>query len=143
MRSELLRSEIISDSRSNRTHAHHSHLAAHAFLHRSGQRLPDRRRPDYAHRYRAKNKGSQRGPARRSQARTHSRLRHSPHRADTRTRRSLRSRTSLRDEAKDAEVLVHAWETGHRVGRLEDEEHRALLVRAGVPDNEIEQCANV
>ena len=45
---------------------------------------------------------------------------------------------SLRDEAKDAEVLVHNWETGHRAGRLEHEEHRALLVRAGVPANEIE-----
>ncbi|HEX8843457.1 MAG TPA: MBL fold metallo-hydrolase [Pyrinomonadaceae bacterium] len=46
---------------------------------------------------------------------------------------------SLRDEAKDAEVLVHGWETGHRVGRLEYEEHRQLLVRAGVPSEEIEQ----
>jgi len=45
---------------------------------------------------------------------------------------------SLRDEAKDAEVLVHAWENGHRVGRLEYEEHRNLLVRAGVPPDEIE-----
>lgn len=45
---------------------------------------------------------------------------------------------SLRDEAKDAEVLVHEWETGHRIGRLEYAEHRALLVRAGVPDDEIE-----
>jgi glyoxylase-like metal-dependent hydrolase (beta-lactamase superfamily II) len=45
---------------------------------------------------------------------------------------------SLRDEAKDAEVLVHDWETGHRVGRLEYEVHRALLARAGVPDTEIE-----
>src|SRR3954469_3196471 len=44
---------------------------------------------------------------------------------------------SLRDEAKDAEVLVHAWESGHRIGRLEYEEHRRLLVRAGVPDEEI------
>ena len=44
----------------------------------------------------------------------------------------------LRDEAKDAEVLVHGWETGHRMGRLEYEEHRALLVRAGVPDAEVE-----
>src|SRR3954463_4512179 len=44
---------------------------------------------------------------------------------------------SLRDEAKDAEVLVHGWETGHRVGRLEYEEHRQLLVRAGVPGDEI------
>ena len=45
---------------------------------------------------------------------------------------------SLRDEAKDAEVLVHDWESGHRVGRLEHEQHRALLARAGVPPNEIE-----
>jgi glyoxylase-like metal-dependent hydrolase (beta-lactamase superfamily II) len=45
---------------------------------------------------------------------------------------------SLRDEAKEAEVLVHDWETGHRVGRLEYEEHRALLVKAGVPPNEIQ-----
>ena len=44
---------------------------------------------------------------------------------------------SVRDEAKDAEVLVHAWESGHRVGRLEYEEHRTLLVRAGVPPDEI------
>jgi glyoxylase-like metal-dependent hydrolase (beta-lactamase superfamily II) len=44
---------------------------------------------------------------------------------------------SLRDEAKDAEVLVHGWETGHKVGRLEYEEHRALLVRAGVPSDEL------
>ena len=45
---------------------------------------------------------------------------------------------SLRDEAKNAEVLVHEWETGHRVGRLEHEAHRHLLFRAGVPDDEIE-----
>ena len=44
---------------------------------------------------------------------------------------------ALRDEAKDAEVLVHGWETGHRKGRLAYEEHRALLVRAGVSAEEI------
>ncbi|HVG39305.1 MAG TPA: MBL fold metallo-hydrolase [Pyrinomonadaceae bacterium] len=44
---------------------------------------------------------------------------------------------SLRDEAKDAEIFVHGWETGHRAGRLENEETRALLVRAGVPPDEI------
>lgn len=44
---------------------------------------------------------------------------------------------SLRDEAKEAEVLVHAWETGHRVGRLEYEEHRSLLRRAGIDDEEM------
>jgi glyoxylase-like metal-dependent hydrolase (beta-lactamase superfamily II) len=44
---------------------------------------------------------------------------------------------TLRDEAKDSEVLVHGWETGHRISRLEYEEHRQLLIRAGVPDEEI------
>src|SRR5215475_15687812 len=45
---------------------------------------------------------------------------------------------SVRDEAKDAEVLVHEWETGHRHSRLEYEEHRQLLVRAGVPEEELQ-----
>lgn len=45
---------------------------------------------------------------------------------------------SLRDEAKDAEVLVHEWETGHRHSRLQYREHLALLERAGVPGREIE-----
>jgi len=45
---------------------------------------------------------------------------------------------SLRDQAKDAAVLVHDWETGHRAGRLEYDENRALLARAGLPDTEIE-----
>jgi glyoxylase-like metal-dependent hydrolase (beta-lactamase superfamily II) len=45
---------------------------------------------------------------------------------------------SLRDEAKDAQVLVHDWESGHRMGRLEHEQHRKLLERAGVPPAEIE-----
>src|SRR5881392_374913 len=43
---------------------------------------------------------------------------------------------SLRDEAKDAEVFVHNWETGHRAARLEHEENLRLLQRAGVPDDE-------
>src|SRR5215470_4813471 len=46
---------------------------------------------------------------------------------------------AVRDEAKNAEVLVHEWETGHRHSRLEYEEHRQLLVRAGVPEEEIER----
>ncbi len=45
---------------------------------------------------------------------------------------------TLRDEARDAEVLVHPWETGHRAGRLEYESTRALLLRAGLPEEEIE-----
>src|SRR5215468_10701471 len=45
---------------------------------------------------------------------------------------------SLRDEAKDAEVFVHNWETGHRAGRLEHEDSLRLLMRAGVPEDEIQ-----
>jgi glyoxylase-like metal-dependent hydrolase (beta-lactamase superfamily II) len=45
---------------------------------------------------------------------------------------------SLRDEAKDAEVFVHDWETGHRAARLEHEENLRLLERAGVPADEIQ-----
>jgi glyoxylase-like metal-dependent hydrolase (beta-lactamase superfamily II) len=45
---------------------------------------------------------------------------------------------SVRDEAKNAEVLIHEWETGHRIGRLEYADNRQLLVRAGVPDDEIQ-----
>jgi glyoxylase-like metal-dependent hydrolase (beta-lactamase superfamily II) len=41
----------------------------------------------------------------------------------------------VRDEAKDAEILVHDWETGHLFGRLAQEAHRQLLLRAGVPQN--------
>jgi glyoxylase-like metal-dependent hydrolase (beta-lactamase superfamily II) len=44
---------------------------------------------------------------------------------------------SLRDEAKDAQVFVHGWETGHRAGRLEHEENLRLLTQAGVPTEEI------
>ena len=44
---------------------------------------------------------------------------------------------SVRDEAKNAEVFVHDWETGHRHSRLEYDEHRALLERAGVPEKEV------
>lgn len=41
----------------------------------------------------------------------------------------------VRDEAKDAEIFVHNWETGHLFGRLAREEHRKLLMRSGVPEN--------
>ena len=39
----------------------------------------------------------------------------------------------VRDEAKDAEILVHGWETGHLFGRLSRDQHRDLLMRSGVP----------
>jgi glyoxylase-like metal-dependent hydrolase (beta-lactamase superfamily II) len=39
----------------------------------------------------------------------------------------------VRDEAKDAEIFVHEWETGHLFGRLARDQHRDLLLRSGVP----------
>lgn len=41
----------------------------------------------------------------------------------------------IRDESKNAEVLIHEWETGHLFGRLASDDHRSLLMRAGVPPN--------
>jgi len=40
----------------------------------------------------------------------------------------------VRDEAKDAEIFVHHWETGHLNGRLSHENNRKLLLRSGVPE---------
>ncbi len=40
----------------------------------------------------------------------------------------------IRDEAKNAEILIHEWETGNLFGRLGREEHRTLLLRSGVPE---------
>lgn len=40
----------------------------------------------------------------------------------------------VRDEAKDSEIFVHEWETGHLFGRLAHEEHRKLMMRSGVPE---------
>ncbi len=44
----------------------------------------------------------------------------------------------VRDEANNAEILVHDWETGHLFGRLAHDEHRDLMVRAGVPSEVFE-----
>ncbi len=41
----------------------------------------------------------------------------------------------IRDESKNAEILVHGWETGHLFGRLARDEHQQLMNRAGVPEN--------
>ena len=41
----------------------------------------------------------------------------------------------VRDEAKNAEILVHKWETGHLFGRLSQQHHKKLLLRSGVPEN--------
>jgi glyoxylase-like metal-dependent hydrolase (beta-lactamase superfamily II) len=49
----------------------------------------------------------------------------------------------IRDEAKDAEVFIHPWETGHLFGRLAREEHRRLLLRSGVPEVVIEEMRSL
>ncbi len=49
----------------------------------------------------------------------------------------------IRDEAKNAEILVHSWETGHLFGRLAHEEHRRLMLRAGVPDAVFQEMQSI
>ena len=41
----------------------------------------------------------------------------------------------VRDEAKNAEILIHDWESGHLVERLGRDEHHSLMLRGGVPDD--------
>ncbi len=43
----------------------------------------------------------------------------------------------VRDEAQDAEIFIHNWETGHLTGRLSHENIRKLLSRSGVPETVI------
>jgi glyoxylase-like metal-dependent hydrolase (beta-lactamase superfamily II) len=45
----------------------------------------------------------------------------------------------VRDEAKDAEIYVHDWESGNLFGRLASEDHKALLRRSGVPEQVFEE----
>jgi glyoxylase-like metal-dependent hydrolase (beta-lactamase superfamily II) len=40
----------------------------------------------------------------------------------------------VRDESKNAEILVHGWESGHLFGHAGRGENRNLMRRAGVPD---------
>ncbi|MEP6900872.1 MAG: MBL fold metallo-hydrolase [Actinomycetota bacterium] len=49
----------------------------------------------------------------------------------------------IRDEAKNAKILVHNWETGHLFGRLAHEEHRGLMLRAGVPDRVFQEMQSI
>ncbi|MEP7147840.1 MAG: MBL fold metallo-hydrolase [Acidobacteriota bacterium] len=49
----------------------------------------------------------------------------------------------VRDEAKDAEIFVHEWETGHLFGRLAREEHRKLLIRSGVPESVLQEMRSL
>jgi glyoxylase-like metal-dependent hydrolase (beta-lactamase superfamily II) len=41
----------------------------------------------------------------------------------------------VRDEARNAEILIHEWETGHLFGRLAHDEHKRLMLRSGVPES--------
>ena len=50
---------------------------------------------------------------------------------------------SVRDEAKNAEVWIHGWETGHLFGRLAADAHRTLMTRAGVPGKVFEEMRRV
>lgn len=49
----------------------------------------------------------------------------------------------VRDDAKNAEILIHEWETGHLFGRLAHEEHKNLLLRSGVPEKVFAEMRNL
>lgn len=49
----------------------------------------------------------------------------------------------VRDEAKNAQILVHDWETGHLFGRLARDQHRKLLLRSGVPPEVFEEMRSL
>ena len=49
----------------------------------------------------------------------------------------------VRDEAVNAEIYVHGWETGHLFGRLAREEHRKLMFRSGVPDAVFDEMQSI
>lgn len=45
----------------------------------------------------------------------------------------------VRDEANNAEIFIHGWETGHLFGRLSQENHKNLMHKAGVPNEVFEE----
>ena len=49
----------------------------------------------------------------------------------------------VRDEAQDAEILIHDWETGHLFGRLAQDEHRQLMLRSGVPESVFDELRSL
>lgn len=49
------------------------------------------------------------------------------------------ARTLLNETKGAAQIYVHAWETGHLAARLQYEDYRVLLTRAGVDEKEIEE----
>lgn len=49
----------------------------------------------------------------------------------------------VRDAAKNAEIYLHQWESGHLVGRLSLEENRRLLLRSGVPEKAFDEMRSL
>lgn len=49
----------------------------------------------------------------------------------------------VRDEAKNAGIFVHEWETGHLFGRLAQEQHKKLMLRSGVPDSVFDEMRSL
>lgn len=49
----------------------------------------------------------------------------------------------VRDAAKNAEIYLHQWESGHLVGRLSHEENRRLLLRSGVPEKAFDEMRSL
>lgn len=49
----------------------------------------------------------------------------------------------VRDEAKNAEIFVHNWETGHLFGRLARDEHEKLMMRSGVPEEVFREMQDI
>lgn len=49
----------------------------------------------------------------------------------------------VRDEAKDAEIFVHKWETGHLFGRLAQDSYKALMTRSGVAEEVFDEMRSL
>ncbi|MCB1024992.1 MAG: MBL fold metallo-hydrolase [Acidobacteria bacterium] len=45
----------------------------------------------------------------------------------------------VRDEARNADIFVHGWETGHLFGRLAKDDHQRIMDQAGVPKEVFEE----
>jgi Zn-dependent hydrolases, including glyoxylases len=116
-----------------RTYADNSAFHSDAVLCRRRKCLPDKRRSGNADRRRPKNKRGVRHSSEKL-------ARHGVKFADVRRIVLTHAHEDhcglakqVRDQAKDAEILIHDWETGHLFGRLAHEEHRELMRRSGVP----------
>jgi glyoxylase-like metal-dependent hydrolase (beta-lactamase superfamily II) len=49
----------------------------------------------------------------------------------------------VRDEASNAEILVHEWDTGHLFGRLAQDINRRLMLRSGVPKDVFDELQSL